>query len=296
MSSNRARMIKETGKKLLSTSGKLMPNFNAKMLFFARTHEWPNLKNPETFNEKTTWLKLNNYNNNELVSKCADKYSVRDYVKAKGCEEILNDLYGVYNNFDEIDFDKLPNNFALKCVHGCAYNIIVKDKSEFDKDAARKKVNKWQKEKYGYATTELHYTKIKPRIIIEKYLCDKNGEMPVDYKFYCMEGKVKCVLVCSERNGHEVKLSFYDTDWKRLSYEKKSWSSKKNIEKPKNLNKMIKYAEKLSQDFPFVRVDLYNDNGKIIFGELTFTPACCCNQAYSKYGDTELGKILEIQK
>ena len=84
MSSNRARMIKETGKKLLSTSGKLMPNLNAKMLFFARTHEWPNLKNPETFNEKTTWLKLNNYNNNELVSKCADKYSVRDYVKAKG--------------------------------------------------------------------------------------------------------------------------------------------------------------------------------------------------------------------
>lgn len=285
--------IKSFAKKILSALGKIFPRANGKSLFFVVTQKWPNLKNPKTFNEKTTWLKLNDYNENDLVSKCTDKYAVREYIKSKDCAGILNDLYGVYDNFDEINFDKLPNQFALKCVHGCAYNIIVKDKSDFDKNSAKKKIEKWQKEKYGYATSELQYTKIQPRIIVEKYLCDKNGKMPLDYKFYCMNGKVECILVCSERD-EKLKLSYYTKEWKRLPYEKENWSSKKDILKPKNLAKMIECAEKLSQDFPFVRVDLYNDSGKIIFGELTFTPARSCAPYYSKKGNEELGKLLNL--
>ena len=289
------RVAVDFGKKILAIFGKMSPKFNAKFLFLMRTHEWPNLRNPRTFNEKTTWLKLNDYNGNSLVSKCADKYLVREYVENKGCGEILNELYGVYDNFDEIDFAQLPDRFALKCVHGCAYNIIVDDKGKLDVDNARKRIKKWQKEKYGYATSELHYTRIKPRIIVEKNLCGKDGKMPLDYKFYCMNGEVKCVLVCSERDD-KLRLSYYDLEWNRLPYEKKSWSSRKDIEKPKNLKKMKEYAEKLSEGFPFVRVDLYNDNGKIIFGELTFTPACSCAPYYSEEGEKQLGRMLELKK
>ncbi len=289
------KRIASVGKKILSFSGRMCPTLNAKMLFLVRTHKWPNLKTPKSFNEKTTWLKMNDYNSNDLVSKCADKYAVREYIDDKQCGEILNGLYGVYDSFDDIDFKKLPKEYVIKCTHGCAYNIIVDDKNPLRVDEARKKILGWQKEKYGYATTELQYTKIAPRIIIEKYLCDKNGKMPLDYKFYCMKGKAKCVLVCSERDDN-LRLSYYDLDWNRLPYEKESWSSKKDIEKPKNLKKMREYAEKLSEDFPFVRVDLYNDDGKIIFGELTFTPACSCAPYYSERGNNSLGKMLEVEK
>lgn len=280
------------GKKIMEGLTKISPNLSAKVLFLLRTKKLPNLKKPKTFNDKTTILKLKNYNNNQLVVKCADKYEVRDYLKEKKCDEILNEIYGVYESFDEIDFSQLPTKFALKCTHGCAYNIICEEKSKLDIEEARRKVNNWMKEKYGYATTELHYTKIKPRIIIEKYLCDANGKMPIDYKFYCMNGNVECILVCSEREK-KLKLSYYDAKWNRLNYEKKSWSSAKNIEKPKKLTEMIKYAEKLSKDFPFVRVDFYNDKEKIIFGELTFTPACCCAPYYNEFGNKQLAKKMK---
>lgn len=283
------------GKRFMELLTKISPTFSCKILFLIRTRKWPNLKNPKTFNEKTTWLKLNDYNKNELVAKCADKYNVREYIEKNGFSDILNELYGVYDNFDDIDFNKLPNKFVIKCTHGCAYNIICSNKKTFNVDDARKKINKWMKEKYGDATTELHYLKIKPKIIIEKYLCDKNGRMPLDYKFYCINGAVKCVLVCSERE-EKLRLSYYDSNWNRLNYEKKEWSSKKNIERPKRLNEMIEIAKKVSKDFPFVRVDLYCNNEKIIFGELTFTPACCCAPYYNDYGDKKLGGMLSIKR
>lgn len=141
---------------------------------------------------------------------------------------------------------------------------------------------------------ELHYLNIKPRIICEKYLCDETGKMPIDYKLYCIDGKVVGILVCTERTkGHVMKQNFYDINWNELMYIKDEYRNKQKIEKPKNLDLMIKYAEILSKDFKFVRVDFYNDDGKIIFGELTFTPACCCNAKYSKEGNLELGQKLK---
>ncbi len=283
-------MIKKCAKKCLEILTKISPKFSSCVLYFFRTKEIPHLKNPKNFNEKTTILKLG-YADNELISKCADKYEVRGYVKNKGLENILNELYFVYDSVDDIDFEKLPNKFALKCTHGCAYNVICKNKENLDTKKVKRKLEKYMQEKYGQATVELHYLNIKPRIICEKYLCDNQGKMPLDYKIYCFNGKAKCILVCSERD-EKLKLSYYDLNWNRLNFEKKNWSSNKDIEKPKNLEKMIQYAEILSEDFKFVRVDLYNDDGKIIFGELTFTPACCCAPYYSKEGNKILGEML----
>lgn len=288
------KMIVFCGKRCFEIITKFSPKLSSKILFLMRTKKYPNLKNPKTFNEKCTWLKLNNYNNNDLVVKCSDKYEVRKYVEEKGHKEILNDLYGVYDCFEQIDFDKLPPKFALKCTHGCAYNVICKNKDDLDLNSTAKKVKKWLKEKYGYATTELHYTKIKPRIIIEKYLCDKKDEMPLDYKIYCFNGEPKAILVCSEREK-KLRLNYFDIKWNPKDYGKESWKSHYKINRPKNLNKMLQIAKDLSQDFPFVRVDLYNDNGKITFGELTFTPACSCAPYYSEEGNKILGKMLKIE-
>ena len=257
-------MFKKVIKSILSFFNKISNNkLGSTILYIVRTHKIPHYKKAKNFNDEMMKLKLS-YKNNDIVIRCTDKYEVRNYVKEKGCKEILNELYGVYKDTNEINFEELPNKFALKCTHGCAYNIICKNKQEMNIEKTKKKLKQWMKEKYGWATGELHYTKIEPRIICEKYLCDKDGKMPIDYKIYCFNGKPKCILVCSERE-EKLKLSYYDLKWNRLNYEKKNWSCKKSIEKPKNLEKMITYAEKLAKGFKFVRVDLYNEDGKIIF-------------------------------
>ena len=284
-------MIKKIGKKFFEILTKVSPKLSAIVLYIYRTKEIPNLKNPKNFNEKMTKLKLS-YTNNEMVSKCSDKYEVREYVKSKGLESILNELYFVCDKVEDIDFNKLPNQFALKCTHGCAYNVICGDKRTLNIEETKRKLNGYLNEKYGLATQELHYLNIKPRIICEKYLCDESGKMPIDYKIYCFNGRPECILVCSEREK-KLKLSYYDLKWKRLNYEKKNWSSRVKIDKPKNLEKMLNIARQLSEEFEFVRVDLYNKDGEIIFGELTFTPACCCAPYYTKEGNEKLGDLIK---
>ncbi len=287
-------LVKSICKSILGNLNKISNNrLGSTILYVIRTKQIPHYKNPRNFNDKTMNLKFS-YKDNSIIINCTDKLKVREYVKEKGCKEILNDLYGVYDSPEEIDFEKLPNKFVLKCTHGCAYNIICFDKDKLNIEEVKSKLNRWLKEKYGYATGELHYTKIKPRIICEKYLCSDNKKMLIDYKIYCFNGKAKCILVCSEREK-KLKLSYYDINWNRIHYEKSKWSSKNDIKRPENLESMILYAEKLSKDFKFVRVDLYNQKGKIIFGELTFTPACCCAPYYNKFGNKELGKNLNIK-
>ena len=288
------RFLARNGKKVMSALTKISPVAGAYVLYFIRTKKIPNLKNPKDFNEKLTYLKLNRYATDKRVIQYADKFLVREYIKSKGYEEILNDLYGVYDSFDDIDFDRLPVSFALKCTHGCAYNIICHDKDSLDVETTRKKVNTWLKEKCGLATQELHYTKIEPRIIIEKNLCDKNGFMPVDYKLYCFNGKAEVILVCTERTTG-LRLNYFDTKWEELMYGKEHYRSSRTIPKPRNLKMMLQIAECLSSEFPFVRVDLYENSKGVIFGELTFTPACSCAPYYSKAGLLELGERLNLQ-
>lgn len=150
-----------------------------------------NLKNPQTINEKLQYLKLNDYYNNKLVSSCADKYKIRDYLNSKGMNELLPELYGVYDSADDIEWDKLPDKFVIKCNHGCGYNILCTDAGSLDRKAATKKINRWLKEDYGKYLGEHPYSLIERKVIVEEYL----GDDIATYKFYCFNGKPKLLYI-----------------------------------------------------------------------------------------------------
>ena len=226
--------------------------------------------------------------------KCADKYEVREYVKSCGCEEVLNELYGVYETTSEIDWDSLPSKFALKCTHGCGFNIICDDKSKLDKNETFEKLNRWLKIDYSLYAAELHYAKIKPKIIYEKYIETDAGFLPIDYKIYCFNGKVHGTLVCTSRSTEHLNLDFYDRSWEKLPYFKSSLLGNRKITRPKSYEKMIEVAEKLSKPFPFVRIDFYDYNNKPVLSEMTFTPLGCMATYYSEYGLKLLGDMLEL--
>lgn len=277
-------------KKMLA---RMSPSLTSKIIYKKVTKKKLNLKEPKLFNEKLMYLKLNDYYKNELISNCADKYKVREYVKSCGCEEILNDLYGVYNEASEINWNELPNKFVLKCNHGCGFNIICDDKEKLNYEESSKKLEQWMKEKFGYETVEIHYTQIKPKIICEKYLETSAGFLPNDYKIYCFNGVPKIILVCTERSTG-TKLTFFDLNWKIMDIVVEKYKTNNIPQKPENLQEMIEYATKLSRPFKFVRVDFYNYEGKVVFGELTFTPAGCHALYYNEKGNKLLGDMLEI--
>ena len=229
------------------------------------------LDNPKTYNEKIQWMKL--YDSTPLKTRLADKYLVRDWVKKKIGEEYLIPLLGVWDNFDEIDFDKLPNQFVLKANHGCGWNIIVKDKSTFDREEARKKFDVWMHTNWAFKYgLELQYTNIPPKIIAEEYL-ENNDDDLYDYKVFCFDGKAESVMFLSDRK-QKLKMSFYDLQWNKLPFVYSFPQNPDEVPRPKNLELMINLAEKLAEGFPHVRVDFYvlND-GSIKFGEMTFTSA-----------------------
>ena len=244
-----------------------------------------NLDNPKTFNEKIQWLKL--YASTPLKTKLADKFLVRDWVKEKIGEKYLIPLLGVYDKFEDIDFSKLPDKFVIKCNHGCAYNIIVKDKSKLDLDDVKAKLDKWMSENFAFKWGfELQYRDIKPKIIIEKYIENKHsGGDLYDYKFWCFNGKVEYIQFLSERNIDGLKSAFYDRKWRKQNFTTSATLDNKTIEKPDNLEEMIKLVETLSKEFNYVRTDLYRlDDGTIYFGEMTFTPA----SGVSKWTDNNI--------
>lgn len=271
----------------------ISPTLSSKLLYRILTHKKLNLKNPTLFNEKLMKLKIDDYNNNELVIKCTDKYKVREYVEECGASEILNEIYGVYEDANEIDWDKLPEKFALKCNHGCAYNIICIDKEKLDKEETIKTLNKWLKKKFGYETSELHYPKIKPVIICEKYIETNAGVFPNDYKIYCFDGVPKLVMACTDRQEH-LRINFFDLEWNELDIGTKEDRAEVAPDKPTCLKEMIEYAKVLSKPFKYVRVDFYDFDGRPLFGELTFTPARCAAWYYSDKGNKELGDMLKL--
>ncbi|MDD5447733.1 MAG: ATP-grasp fold amidoligase family protein [Actinomycetota bacterium] len=249
------------------------------------------LKNPQDFNEKLQWLKL--YWRDPLITKCTDKYEVRDYVKSCGCEEILNELYGVYDEVSKIDWDNLPSKFALKCTHGCKSNIICDDKQKLDKEQVFNQLSKWMKIRYDRIAAEIHVKNIKPRVICERYIETSDGFLPNDYKIYCFNGKPKLVLVCTER-ATGYKRAFLDLNWEKLDIAKDGEATAQIPKKPECFEKMLKYSERLAQPFPFVRIDFYDFNGKPILGEMTFTPVGCIARCYTEEGLKWLGDMLEL--
>jgi len=252
-----------------------------------------NLNNPQTFNEKLQWLKL--YDRNPMYTMLTDKYEVRKYVAEVIGEEHLIPLLGVWERFEEIDFDKLPNEFVLKPTHTSGDIFICKDKSKVDLTELRKIVNKWLKREYYWFHREWPYKNIKPRIIAEKYMVDESGIELKDYKFMCFNGKPKILFVVSNRHLEGgLKMDFYDLDWNLLPFERHYKRSGKVMPKPRSFNKMIEIAEKLSQGIPFVRVDLYEVDGHPYFGELTFYPGAGFEEFTPEEWDYIIGSWLQL--
>ncbi|WP_270238251.1 ATP-grasp fold amidoligase family protein [Clostridium perfringens] len=270
-----------------------------------------NLKKPQGFNEKLQWLKL--YDRNPEYTNMVDKYEAKKYVAKKIGDSYIIPTLGIWDKFEDIDFDNLPNQFVLKCTHDSGGVIICHDKKDFDIENARKKINSKLRKNFYYSGREWPYKNIKPRIIAEKLMINNsicksnnveaqeisqeyNNEL-LDYKFMCFDGKVKCSFVCSERFSSDgLKVTFFDKDWNILEFERHYPKSKIQIPKPSKYYDMIKIAEKLSKGIPFVRVDLYESNEKVYFGELTFYPGSGFEEFSPKSADINLGSWIKLPK
>lgn len=252
------------------------------------------LQNPQTFNEKLQWLKLND--RNPTYTKMVDKYEVKKYVASIIGEKYIIPTLGVYNDFDDIDFNKLPNQFVIKCTHDSGGLVICKDKSKLKITKVKRKINEFLERKYFYIHREWPYKNVKPRIIIEKYMCTKKQKELIDYKFFCFNGEPKLMYLSEGLENHETaRMSFYDMDFnlidcKRKDYKQLDYTPKK----PKTFEQMKEFASILSKDIPHVRVDWYEINGKLYFGELTFFTCSGFIPFETEEWNYKMGEMLEL--
>lgn len=269
----------------------ICPIFMTKYYYKKVLKKTLDLNNPKTLNEKINWLKLNYWPKIELSKIVADKYQVRNYVKECGCEKILNELIGVWDNTKEINWEDLPNKFAIKCGHGCGMNIICFDKNKMDKEQVFKKLEKWLKIDFGKKSCEPHYSKIKPKIICEKFI-GSHKSLPDDIKIHCFHGEPALIAYYSEREK-DLHASFYDIEWNNLEISTKKG---KIIPKPKCLNEMLEICRKLTKSLVYARIDFYIYNGGIIFGEITLTPASGRSPYFTEEADLKYGHLLDLKK
>lgn len=241
-----------------------------KRSYKARMKKVLNLENPQTFNEKLQWLKL--YDRKPIYTTMVDKSEVKAYVAERIGEEYIIPTLGVWDSFDEIDFDALPKRFVLKCTHDSGGLVICKDKARLDLGAARKKIEKSLKRDFFAFGREWPYKDVKPRIIAEQFMEDPVTQELRDYKFFCFDGEVKALFVATERQkpGEEVKFDFFDPDYNHLDFRQGHKNAQTSPEKPLQFELMKELAAKLSAGVPHVRVDFYEVAGKVYFGELTF--------------------------
>lgn len=250
-----------------------------------------NTGNLKTFSEKMQWLRV--YDNSPLKTQLADKYLVREWVKNKIGEEYLIPLLGAWENFDDIDFEKMPASFVLKCTHGCGYNIVVPEKSVFNIAEAKIKMDGWMEENFAHYYGEIHYSTIKPRIIAEKYIESFGGDVE-EYKFFCFNGTPYFILYCFGREAGRLERAFYDLQWKRQDFHYLNETFTANAQKPSNLESLTQIAEVLGKDFKHVRVDLYNTKEQIYFGEMTFTTYGGYVRFQPSSKDEELGRLIVL--
>ncbi len=258
--------------KLFQFATIISPELNTRLRYKSVFDKKINLRNPQTFNEKLLWLKLYNYASNPLVIKCVDKYEVRDYIQSCGYGELLNELLGVYDSPSEIVWKDLPNQFVLKWNFGAGMNIICRDKDAISETMVKKQLNKWRKNKYWLSNSEMQYKKYPKKIICEKYLESKQECDLPDYKVYCFHGVPRAILVMHDRGG-DMRTEFFDTEWRPLENSHKYKNTLQPTAKPECLELMLMASKSFSKPFPFVRCDFYIVDGKLYFGELTFTPA-----------------------
>ena len=256
-----------------------------------------NLDNPQTFNEKLQWLKL--YDRNPEYTIMVDKYKVRDYIKEKIGEEYLIPLIGVWDNPDDIDFDALPDKFVLKCNHNSGLGMcICKDKSKLNIENVKSELKKGLAQDYYLTGREWPYKNVPRKIIAEKYMTDTSDSSDfTDYKFFCFNGYVDCVMVCLERSSGDTKFYFFDSNWnlKRLNTRGKNAPDGFTISKPSQMDKMFEIAAKLSKGLPFVRIDLYQSNDHIYFGEITFFPDSGFDANLLPDTDKYFGNLIHLE-
>lgn len=258
-----------------------------------------NLKNPRTFNEKIQWLKL--HDRKPVYTIMVDKYEAKKYVSDIIGEQYIIPTIGVWDRFEDIDFNKLPNQFVLKCTHDSGGVVICKDKSNFNVENARLKINKSLKQNYYWQGREWPYKNVKHRIIAEEYKCDNNllaieQQELTDYKFYCFNGYVDCAMVCYDRASKDTKFYFFDNEWKlkRINKRGKQAPPGFSLPRPQCVDEMFTIAAELSQGIPFVRVDLYQCNGRVYFGEMTFYPQSGWDPNYLPETDNYFGKLIDL--
>lgn len=264
-----------------------------KMCYHAVFGRGLDLTHPETFNEKLQWLKL--YDKKTEYTRMVDKYEAKKYISEEVGKQYIIPTLGVWEQFKEIDFDKLPDQFVLKCTHDSGGIIVCQDKTKFDKEKARKRIERSLVKNFYYDWREYPYKNVKPRIIAEQYMENfQKGEL-IDYKVMCFNGKAKCVFTCTERfSSTGLKVTFYNLDWKRMPFERHYPSSETEIEKPRNFDQMICLAERLSNKIPFLRVDFYEVNNQIYIGELTFYPGSGFEEFVPERYDYILGSWLRL--
>lgn len=256
---------------------------------FGKKMDWDN---PQSFNEKLQWLKV--YNRDPQYTKLVDKYEVKKYITKVLDRKYVIPTLGAWNTFEEIDFDALPNQFVLKCTHDSGGLVVCKDKANLDIDAAKKKINQSLQNNYYYSGREWPYKNVKPRIIAEQYMADDLR----DYKLFCFNNVPRMTLVCSERFTKDgLKEDFYDEAWNHLDVQRPEHGNAiLPIERPKQYELMKKLASKLSEKMPFARIDFYEINEKVYFGEITFYPASGFEGFKPEEWDMKLGEWIKLPR
>lgn len=258
--------------------------------------KFPNMKDPKTFNEKLQWLKLHDRNPQYIAM--VDKYDAKKYIVDQIGEEYVIPSYGVWNTFEEINFDSLPDKFVLKTTHDCGGVVICKDKKTFDKDKAKTFLEKNLKNNYFWEGREWPYKNVKPRILAEAYMENAETGDLRDYKIFAFNGSAKALFIATDRQNEteETKFDFYDEKFNHLDIRNGHPNADFEIKKPVNFDKMISLAEKLSSGIPHLRVDFYEANGHLYVGELTFSHYSGFVPFDPPEWDLKFGEWIELPK
>ncbi|MBP1762976.1 MAG: glycosyl transferase [Firmicutes bacterium] len=293
------KLYKEANRVKMAVTKGIDDEAFAKNKYRENTGRELNLDNPQTFDEKLWWLKLNY--RNPLLTLCSDKYRVREYVKACGLGHLLNELYGVYEKAEDINYDALPNEFFLKCNHASGFNFLCTDKDTFPREKVNKELNRALQENYYFQSREWNYKDIPPKIVCERVLKSKNNAPLIDYRFLCFHGVVRCIFLdidtCAEDGSHrhDARRNVYDENLDLLNVRvTRQTFPPELVPKPENFAVMRSYAEILSKPFPHCRVDLYNIDGDIYFGEITFYHAGACNKIEPEAWAYTMGSWIDL--
>lgn len=263
-----------------------------RLMMRASIGAWPNLKSPRTFNEKLQWLKL--YDRNPLYTTLVDKYAVKDWVAERIGAQYITETYARWDRAEDIDISSLPERFVLKTNHDCGGIAICRDRSEFNLEAAKRKLAKHLRQNYYWGGREWPYKNVRPCIFAEEYIePEATGDL-LDYKIMCFGGRARCEFTCTGRSNNDLRVDFYDLEWNHLPFTRHYKNADVPPEAPVRLRDMVAFAELLAANIPFVRVDFYEVAGSLYFGEMTFYPGSGFEEFNPEEWDERLGSWIEL--